>query len=512
MIYSDNTYDITNNIATYTRRDFKSVFDTTSNKWYMLNNLNNYEEYGIYGDSFDTYYTGKLVIVNGREYEWNGTEWVDLGEATGEKRNVKFSEYFPDQASFTTKTINNVHWDMSRPAATGGGEDVYFSYDGPGSTSSLVPRFSMYFGNGVYTDTGFIDMKILQLSKDSDGYYYYNFSGEMYLSNYKSSFNDYLNYTTWNYAYTFINTIRYPKYYTEKAAPTISTLFASTIYRNSAHLTTLMRNDVEQVIWNYMEDDILKKGEVPLQIDYLCFEANTAGSTIALSNTNISPNIEYSRDKKTWTKWNYSSLTLQNVGDKIYMRGSNPNGIGQTETNVSKFIMTGSISVRGNIMTLIDKVGETLIIPSNYCFRNLFRQCTSLVEANISLPATTLTNGCYDNIFRDCSNLEIGPIELPALNIPQLAYRSFFGGCSKLAKAPVLYGVTLGVGSYENILGGCVLINKVISYAQNISANNCLTNWLNNVSSTGDFYNLGGANYPSGSSGIPSGWTVHTSL
>ena len=64
------------------------------------------------------------------------------------------------------------------------------------------------------------------------------------------------------------------------------------------------------------------------QPDYLCFEANTAGSTIALSNTNIRPNIEYSRDKNTWTVWNYSALTLQNVGDKIYMRGSNPNGIG----------------------------------------------------------------------------------------------------------------------------------------------------------------------------------------
>lgn len=38
MIYSDNTFDITNNIATYTRRDFKSVFDTTSNKWYSLAN------------------------------------------------------------------------------------------------------------------------------------------------------------------------------------------------------------------------------------------------------------------------------------------------------------------------------------------------------------------------------------------------------------------------------------------------------------------------------------------
>ena len=49
------------------------------------------------------------------------------------------------------------------------------------------------------------------------------------------------------------------KDYIEKPVPTISTLFESTIYRNSAHLTTLMRNDVEQVIWNYMEDDILNK-------------------------------------------------------------------------------------------------------------------------------------------------------------------------------------------------------------------------------------------------------------
>ena len=259
MIYSDNTYDITNNIATYTRRDFKSVFDTTSNKWYMLNNLNNYEEYGIYGDSFDTYYTGKLVIVNDYEYEWNGTEWVDLGEATGEQRNVKFSEYFPDQASFTKKTINNVHWDMKRPAATGDGEDVYFSYNGPGSTSSLVPRFSMYYSNGAYTDTGFTDRKILQLPQDPDGYYYYNFSGEMYLSNKGSAFSKYLNYTTWNYAYTFIDTIVYPKYYKEKSFPTISTLYASTIYRNSAHLTTLMRNDTEMAKIDYMSDDILKK-------------------------------------------------------------------------------------------------------------------------------------------------------------------------------------------------------------------------------------------------------------
>lgn len=174
--------------------------------------------------------------------------------------------------------------------------------------------------------------------------------------------------------------------------------------------------------------------------------------------------------------------------------------------------MTGSISASGNIMTLIDKVGETLIIPSNYCFRNFFRGCTSLVEANISFPATTLTDYCYDNILRDCSNLEIGPAELPAINIPEGAYRSFLANCSKLTNAPVFYGVTLGVSSYNNALGNCTLINKIISYAQNISAANCLTDWVIRIATNGDFYNLGGANYPSGSDGIPSSWRVHTSL
>ena len=80
MIYSNNTYDITNDISTYTRTDFSSVYDTSRAKWYMLNNLSQYEEYGIYGTSLDdTKYVGKLVVVNDHEYEWDGTEWDDLG-------------------------------------------------------------------------------------------------------------------------------------------------------------------------------------------------------------------------------------------------------------------------------------------------------------------------------------------------------------------------------------------------------------------------------------------------
>ena len=58
---------------------------------------------------------------------------------------------------------------------------------------------------------------------------------------------------------TPIMTPQRPKDYDTKNAPIISTLWASTIYRNSAHLTTLMRNDAEMAKIDYMSDDILKK-------------------------------------------------------------------------------------------------------------------------------------------------------------------------------------------------------------------------------------------------------------
>lgn len=533
MIYSDNTFDITNNIATYARRDFKSVFDTMSNKWYMLNNLNNYEEYGIYGDSFDTYYTGKLVIVNNREYEWNGTEWVDLGEVTGEQRNVKFSEYFPDQASFTTKTINNVHWDMSKPAATINYEDVFFSYDGPNNATSSIPRFSMYYNNGVYTDTGFSDRKILQLPQDSDGYYYYNFSGEMYLSNRQSSFDNYLNYTTWNYAYTFVDTIRYPKYYTEKAAPLISTLWASTIYRNSAHLTTLMRNDVEQAIWSYMEDDILKKGEVPL-IDYLCFEAIEAGTVKFEAPNGFSqqlgePNLEYSFDKNTWTTLHVNNTVSIQANDKIYFRGQNPNGFtygrGADRSGTTFYInclfSTNRYNISGNIMTLIDKTGQTTTIPNAYCFSNLFSPELTTQGANngkvvsainLKLPATTLQYDCYRNLFNGNQIMTTPPQILPAMTLTDYCYANIFLRCSNLLEGPILPAQALTTRCYDNLFNGCAALKKIVCYAiSGINSTNT-GNWVLGVASTGDFYKGANVSWPRGAYGIPSGWTVHTSL
>jgi len=61
------------------------------------------------------------------------------------------------------------------------------------------------------------------------------------------------------------------------------------------------------------------------------------------------------------------------------------------------------------------------------------------------------------------------------------------------------------------MFSGCDLLNEVTIYANDVSATSCLRNWLVGVASSGTFHNLGSATYPSGTSGIPSGWVVSKS-
>lgn len=77
-------FAVVDNISTYTARTYVDVYETSSDKWYKLNNLSAYEEYGVYGSSTaTTYYDGKLTIDNGYEYQYSGGSWVNVGEVSG---------------------------------------------------------------------------------------------------------------------------------------------------------------------------------------------------------------------------------------------------------------------------------------------------------------------------------------------------------------------------------------------------------------------------------------------
>ena len=109
----------------------------------------------------------------------------------------------------------------------------------------------------------------------------------------------------------------------------------------------------------WLGDKEIWSGEQPGPVagDWLCFTAAQANSTLHLDKKG-SPgviSIETSTDGSTWTDYSWtgstgSTLTLANVGDKVYMRAKTENQtIGSSSSNYYMFIMSGEIAASGNI-------------------------------------------------------------------------------------------------------------------------------------------------------------------
>ena len=241
--------------------------------------------------------------------------------------------------------------------------------------------------------------------------------------------------------------------------------------------------------------------------NYLKFTAKQDNSTISLTSK-TSPDIKYSLNGGVWTQWNYSAITL-NTGDTIRMKGNNSSGFSTSSSNYNQFQMTGKISASGNIMSLLydDNFEGKLTIPCIYCYANMFRDCTSLITAPY-LPATTLANYCYRSMFSGCTSLTTSP-ELPATTLASGCYANMLRDCTSLTNAPELLATTLANNCYEYMFKGCTKLNYIKMLATNIRAFGCLYNWVNGVANTGTFIkhpNM--TSLPSGTSGIPTGWTV----
>jgi len=83
-----------------------------------------------------------------------------------------------------------------------------------------------------------------------------------------------------------------------------------------------------------------------------------------------------------------------------------------------------------------------------------------------------------------------------------------FAECRALSTAPILPAATLVDSSYLRMFRNCEQLNYVKCLATDISATDCLSHWMAYVPSTGTFVKAKGVEYPTGSSGIPEGWTV----
>ena len=166
---------------------------------------------------------------------------------------------------------------------------------------------------------------------------------------------------------------------------------------------------------------------------------------------------------------------------------------------------TGLSSLPSNLLP------ATSLAP--HCYHLMFNGCTNLssLPQNL-LPATSLALACYLWMFKDCTRLSSLPQNLlPATNLSEACYYGMFEGCTGLISVPpsFLPASTLTKECYKSMFKNCSGLNYIKCLATNISATDCTKDWLAGVRSNGVFVKAPSKSWPSGSSGIPSGWKVH---
>ena len=257
-------------------------------------------------------------------------------------------------------------------------------------------------------------------------------------------------------------------------------------------------NEIYSFIVPEREKDDIKKP--------LTFRATQDGSTVKLIKSgSIYSRFQTSRDGgNTWADYTLDSAITLNTGDEVSFRVSSYSKPSYNKNYAFK--MTGKIEAWHNVMSMLrtnDFATYNAMVEHEFEF--MFSGCQSLTKAPI-LPATRLAQNCYYAMFSGCRSLTKAP-ELPATYLPQHCYTRMFQDCRSLTKAPELPATTLPDYCYYRMFENCQSL-KEVRVSATTTATDALTDWLKNVSATGDFYCDPNATiFPSGVSGIPSGWT-----
>lgn len=267
--------------------------------------------------------------------------------------------------------------------------------------------------------------------------------------------------------------------------------------------------------------------ETPLTI-----EAVEAGTIQVLYKNSLTlpKSITYTKNGVSTSITASTDITVA-AGDVISFSSENST-LSDDATGYLNILADHKIYVYGNVMSLINDEGDfskDKTISGEYAFGALFKSNTELYnhpEKKLLLPATTLTEGCYMQMFANCTSLKEAP-ELPATTLAVSCYETMFFNCASLTSVPTLPATTLKNRCYRQIFAYCSELNYVKLLATDITATDCLTQWLLSVSTTGTLIfndattfaladrtqttaTIGGTDLSRGGSGIPADWTVKT--
>lgn len=221
-------FAVVDDITQYSETEFEDVYDKATEKWYKLNNFNQYEEYGIYGDGRNiTYYEGKLTIDGDYEYEWNGSSWVNLGEVTI-SQITEWVDYQTLEFSRSYPALNKV-----RIKPRGTFYSIYISRTANSISTNSKYRITNTSNNPIsvcitYNGT---EYKLSDFTEIESGVYEFTlpttcyFAGSDYYIN--TSYKNTSNLGDFLFVEETVSSVVYPIYYDEMQAPPNNLVFSS---------------------------------------------------------------------------------------------------------------------------------------------------------------------------------------------------------------------------------------------------------------------------------------------
>jgi hypothetical protein len=190
-----------------------------------------------------------------------------------------------------------------------------------------------------------------------------------------------------------------------------------------------------------------------------------------------------SRNGVDWEQYNLEvGGYAVNAGDVLYIArdpGTMQYWDGYQPTKCEKIQSTGRFEAYHNVMSMVAKDWQT----------------RDLTDVNWSLA----------NLFNN-TKIERAPL-IPAVDtMPSYAYYAMFAQCKSLVNAPFLPSRTVSENGYARMFYLSPNIRNIRIAATDISANECLWEWLQQAGKRGYIYCEQNVEFPVGVSGIPAGW------
>jgi hypothetical protein len=207
-----------------------------------------------------------------------------------------------------------------------------------------------------------------------------------------------------------------------------------------------------------------------------------------------------------------ATTPLIHKGEHVLWKGVNKRpSRARSSGGYSHFTSDGKFAIGGTLASLIwgDDYETKFSTKDWNSFTWLFYQSKLVNAKNLRFTITTLSPGTYQALFQDCAMLKVPPTEI---SIGVDVYQQMFYGCTSLISSPDILISKLVSNNLKEMFSGCTSLKYIKILSTDISASNCLQNWVQNVPSGGTFVKAAGVTYSSGASGIPNGWTVEEEI